>query len=395
MRYPIPLGDARSDKTAQKTRRRCPERKTTPIEGDGDWSAVPTLKPKACQVSTYRKTLISPGNAHPSTRREHLAVTGVTEGCSDSRHEAEGFCSLLRACRIHPIHHRTARVASFRQVSPTYLPRRQGNTRSLPRAFCQCGSGPVVAALRVMRTNEASISRKRVATMTSLGLLAVLAGGACGGEPLARSTTPDAGSDHETGALGIVVEPASNPEAGAAREKAEGDVVDTGPPDSPIGVPTYHRGGESQCATPRAAGSCTPGNAGDLFLCSSDSDCTEGGANGRCTSSGGGPAGCSCTYDTCQTDADCGKGELCVCHGSAYSYGGSSCMSGNCRVDSDCGVGEYCSPAHGTSGCGYVSGYYCHTQKDECTNDSDCASGLCTWSTASERWECQEGGFCN
>jgi hypothetical protein len=202
----------------------------------------------------------------------------------------------------------------------------------------------------------------------------------------APGTIFKAGTDSNGSVLGVC-----NAFYQTSQEDAEGDVVDAGP----IGVPMYHRPDGSQCATPRAAGSCTTGNAGDLLVCSSDSDCTEGGTNGRCTSSGGGPAGCSCTYDACQTDADCGKGKLCLCHGSAYSYGGSTCMSGNCRVDSDCGVGEYCSPAQGTSSCGYVSGYYCHTQKDVCTNDSDCAGGLCTWSSASERWECQDGGFCN
>lgn len=130
-------------------------------------------------------------------------------------------------------------------------------------------------------------------------------------------------------------------------------------------------------------------------MCKQDSQCTDGGADGRCITSGGGPAGCYCTYDACRTDTDCSAGELCVCHGSAYSYGGNRCMPGNCRVDSDCGVGGYCSPAPGTGGCGYVTGYYCHTHGDLCTNDSDCPGGdVCTWSAAMGRWECQLRQLC-
>jgi hypothetical protein len=173
--------------------------------------------------------------------------------------------------------------------------------------------------------------------------------------------------------------------------------ADTGA-DAPAPVPMYHRPDDSQCTTPRGAGNCTSTATGPAFTCSSDGQCADGGINGRCTASGGGPAGCTCTYDGCQTDSDCGAGQLCVCHGSAYSYGGNACMPGNCRVDSDCGAGGYCSPAHGTTNCGYVSGYYCHTARDFCTNDSDCSNGafpdVCTWSATDNRWECQMALLC-
>jgi hypothetical protein len=44
-------------------------------------------------------------------------------------------------------------------------------------------------------------------------------------------------------------------------------------------------------------------------------------------------------------------------------------------VDSDCASG-YCSPSVGSLGTFYgIQGYYCHTPKDTCSNDSDCGGG--------------------
>lgn len=223
-----------------------------------------------------------------------------------------------------------------------------------------------------MHGNQASAFRSRVPTLASLALLSTLAVGACGGETLGTGGAADAGRD-------------------------SGVTQDTGPSDAALRVPVYHRPDDSQCATLRPPGGCSARGTGPAFMCSSDGQCTDGGADGRCLNSGGGPAGCFCTYDACQMDTDCPTGQLCVCHDSPYSYGGNTCMPGNCRVDSDCGVGGYCSPAHGTtSNCGYVSGYYCHTRQDDCTNDSDCGGGLevCTWSSADSRWTCQMGEFC-
>jgi hypothetical protein len=209
-------------------------------------------------------------------------------------------------------------------------------------------------------TSDAPLSHRHVVTLAAVGLLAALAG-ACSGEVLETRPNPDAGIDHNTGAHVA--------------------------PDGAVRVPANHRGDDSQCSAPRPAGNCsTPG--GIASSCASDSDCTEGGANGRCTNSGGGPAGCFCTYDACTSDSACGAGQLCVCHDSAFSFGGGTCMPGNCRVDADCGVGGYCSPSQGPNGCGQVTGYYCHTAKDMCTNDSDCSGWPCAWSSSDSRWEC-------
>jgi hypothetical protein len=102
----------------------------------------------------------------------------------------------------------------------------------------------------------------------------------------------------------------------------------------------------------------------------------------------GGVAGCYCTADACQQDTDCPTGQLCVCHESAFvGASGNTCTPGNCRVDADCASG-FCSPAHGgSSSCGGVTGYYCHTCGDACVNDDDCQNGqVCGYASGS--WQC-------
>jgi hypothetical protein len=68
------------------------------------------------------------------------------------------------------------------------------------------------------------------------------------------------------------------------------------------------------------------------------------------------------------------------------------CKAGNCRVDASCGAGGYCSPSLGSCGnYGGVVGYYCHTPKDKCVDDADCAAqggGDCRYDQASGAWAC-------
>jgi len=133
--------------------------------------------------------------------------------------------------------------------------------------------------------------------------------------------------------------------------------------------------------------------------CRSDADCTAG-KNGRCSPQGGGRMAPQnqCTYDACFVDADCaGPGKpTCTCEPS-----GNFCLPGNCRVDADCGARGYCSPSwpmcslHGPY---RPYGYWCHTAKDECTNDDDCPKPdkkgygptptKCTYSEPLGRWTC-------
>ena len=219
----------------------------------------------------------------------------------------------------------------------------------------------------------------RIAALLGLGVMA-----ACGGSVSPGSSQPDSGHAKDGG-----VEP-------DASNSSDSGKADTGQHDSGGGaVPLDHRPDDSLCLQPASPGSCSASVG--IGQCSKDSDCTSGNA-GRCQNSAGGPAGCYCEYDTCASDSSCPSGQLCVCHGSAYAEGaGNTCMPGNCRVDSDCGADGYCSPAHGTTGCGGVGGYYCHTSADECVNDSDCTGqglDVCTWSSSANRWECQMEQLC-
>jgi hypothetical protein len=162
-------------------------------------------------------------------------------------------------------------------------------------------------------------------------------------------------------------------------------------------VPTQHRASDAQCAEPAGPGNCTC--TGDCppeqFTCTSDATCGDAGINGRCVN-GGGPAGCGCTYDACLTDGDCPANETCACHGSPYTYEADNrCVPGNCRVDSDCGSGGFCSPSV-ASDCGagtdyFCLGYYCHTSRDQCTNDTDCGPAeACIYSYQAGFWQCAE-----
>ncbi len=60
-----------------------------------------------------------------------------------------------------------------------------------------------------------------------------------------------------------------------------------------------------------------------------------------------------------------------------------------------CGAGGYCSPSLGE--CGNYDkavGYFCHTQDDECSDDSDCTGGIasspayCAFMPAVGHWRC-------
>jgi hypothetical protein len=170
----------------------------------------------------------------------------------------------------------------------------------------------------------------------------------------------------------------------------------------PSKVPVVHRPTAPVCtSTTRPVYNCgqhitpQPPNV----MCSLDSDCQTG-ADGRCT--GNAHDGCTCTYDTCTSDADCAAGQLCDCR-STWRYGANGpnvCLTSNCRVDADCGAGGYCSPSL-DPGCGAylgVTGWYCHTADDSCVNDSDCqgldggfGTPFCGYHPEVGHWVCSVG----
>ena len=147
--------------------------------------------------------------------------------------------------------------------------------------------------------------------------------------------------------------------------------------------PVQHREHADACSSaPRPPGWNTDAAAGHSGQCERDADCTAG-RNGRCSAPGHAPS--TCTYDACMNDSECGAQKVCECTG-----GGNRCVSANCHTDSDCG-GLGCSPTRAEM-CGNMGGtvgYYCHTKKDDCIEDSDCKdSGMCVYSPAGGKWTC-------
>ena len=161
------------------------------------------------------------------------------------------------------------------------------------------------------------------------------------------------------------------------------------PSDYPVGPP------DALALPIDICGRCSKSDYQSQLACASDRDCAGAGANGRCSSDRS-PAGCGCTYDRCAGDVDCPTGQTCACHGSTYYTlgAGNACVPGNCHVDADCGAGAYCSPTPAQpcdmTGWDYCqsAGYYCHTPKDQCVDDSDCKSGGCVYASSEGFWKC-------
>lgn len=175
-------------------------------------------------------------------------------------------------------------------------------------------------------------------------------------------------------------------------------------------VPIHHRPAGSACPQERAPGSvfvntCSPGWAG---LCAQDADCTAG-TNGRCLPNSRLNCAGQCYYDECFSDSDCPASQPCACRASASDSVANSCLAGsNCRVDADCGPCGFCSPTpvspicacdspafcnppdpHTSCGDSCGHGYFCHTPKDTCLEDSDCTgSDRCNFDLPSQTWTC-------
>lgn len=163
-------------------------------------------------------------------------------------------------------------------------------------------------------------------------------------------------------------------------------------------VPAIHRAAATPCDTTRPVGRALPPEAPVITgECHSDAECASG-MNGRCIKT---VDLFFCSYDACISDGDCtgmdggaaAHSGICACE-SAFRADNNICIfEGNCRTDADCG-GEYCSPTWPFGSCtldGTISGYYCHTAADECTDDQDCTSSGsagCAYSTLKGHWAC-------
>ncbi len=169
----------------------------------------------------------------------------------------------------------------------------------------------------------------------------------------------------------------------------------------PLPAPTDHRSHGSQCepTAPGAEPGLTEVDAGaGLFMCRTNEECTAH-PGGRCIWNSGAcgepcaprPPSSACAYDQCAIDTNCPNASACICGSGGLST--NSCAPvGTCRVDADCATG-YCSP--GKDPCtGGLTGFFCHTPRDECTNDNDCADATgvaapkCVVDARTHVWTC-------
>jgi hypothetical protein len=144
---------------------------------------------------------------------------------------------------------------------------------------------------------------------------------------------------------------------------------------------------------------CT-GAGGWYDECTSDAECIAS-PFGACSEGAGLYGACGCTY-TCETDADCGSGDVCVCGGTFGDVESwSHCVDArDCAVDADCASGE-CgySVFEQYEDCGW-SGFAervgCRDPSDACRAPGDCPGRDCALPPvdlgpyASESWACRE-----
>ena len=253
----------------------------------------------------------------------------------------------------------------------------------------------------------------KVCSLLATGLLAA----GCGGQ-VGDAQRQDGGGTADASAT--VVDAASSEASGAIDAASLSCGLSSG---SGPRVPMNHRPASTGCPMNRGpsiptspchawpdAGVCPLGS------CGADSECTQG-LQGRCVSGGGGLHQCS--YDQCYGDSDCPAGVPCACRTSTSSTEANVCQAtSGCAVDSDCGPGGYCSPSLVGQNCSCPSsglcgdaappvcvedglpipcacgdacghGYYCHTARDECVDDCDCAEGAtCNFDVLQQRWSC-------
>jgi hypothetical protein len=144
-----------------------------------------------------------------------------------------------------------------------------------------------------------------------------------------------------------------------------------------------HRAEALACGTPVTPNSCID-NIGEG--CKVDADCVEkpfGSCQETMVFGGFTVDGCNCVYG-CQTDADCGDGQICRCAGAGLGLY-TECIQAGCVTDADCPAGEVCglSPDICAPG-GFQTA--CTTPGDTCDSDDDCAAPPCGFNGTF--WEC-------
>lgn len=224
----------------------------------------------------------------------------------------------------------------------------------------------------------------------------------------ADSGSADGNADASSSSAGSSNDGSSADESGSSDgSSSDGGSAESGPPEldcedpEPIlqpgtDLPTgfercsdgfVHRVEAVTCAQPTPADTCV--EADEFSDCETAADCTER-PYGACDSEpkwlGG---GCGCIYG-CESDADCGTGEICSCDGLA----GPRCIAAGCVTDADCDGLCGWSPIGG--GCG-ASGYQlaCLDDGAECRTSCPEEEG-CYGNLGEPRCEIIEGEWtCN
>lgn len=167
------------------------------------------------------------------------------------------------------------------------------------------------------------------------------------------------------------------------------------PDDAPTGFVrcndgTIHRAAAVECASPVPTGIACSGEGGE---CDGDGDCTAA-PHGACLYQSGFFSGCACAYG-CQTDADCGEGQICACGGSAPGYPASTrCVAAACTSDDAC-PGTACGLGYEVNACGEDWATACRTPDDACSRRQDCASEDDNCLPGSDgAWACVPPGVC-
>lgn len=134
---------------------------------------------------------------------------------------------------------------------------------------------------------------------------------------------------------------------------------------------TVHRATRVRCDATIDQRACS--GTERTFQCRTDADCKEG-PRGKCVSSFGQiGAYCGCEY-ACESDAECGASEACVCKGTgALREQHSVCAKALCSVDADC-PGNTCGLSAYFNGCWEQVTLACRTKEDTCRSDADCRS---------------------
>jgi hypothetical protein len=231
------------------------------------------------------------------------------------------------------------------------------------------------------------LSRAHFATAVGATLLLGVAG-CSSSSPSSAEPGPDAGASGDAAETqGDGSEPLNaGSDSGGRADAASCD-------GGALGAPVTHRAADVGCSPTSLTAAVFPDGGPP---CTADSECVDAGGGVSLTCLQG-----KCSADQCLVDSDCPTGAACGCANSYYggnAIHANSCFTSQCRVDSDCGPGGYCSPSFGAY-CGALTGYFCHTAADTCTNDTDCScasssGSQCAFAPASGHWQCGPAVAC-